>query len=131
MKTRKIYRQIIVALLLSAFLLQAFSKALIVTDYFADRTTYLANCENKSRPQLNCNGQCILMKKLQKEENRDQKNPERKAENKTELPSSTKSFFCIKLVPAETALIIKKGMLISTGNIVDQSFDIFHPPRFS
>ena len=112
-------------------MLQAFSKALIVTDYFADRETYLANCENKLRPELACNGQCILMKKLQKEENRDKKNPEGKAENKTELPSSSKSFFCIKLAPAETTSLVRKTILQSTGKIVDQSFDIFHPPRVS
>lgn len=118
-------------LLLSAFMIQAFSRALIVTDYYADRAAYLANCENKSRPQLNCNGQCILMKKLQKQESREQKNPESKTENKTELPSSTKSFFSVEVIPAETPAIVNKVIILSTGKIVDQSFDIFHPPRFS
>ncbi|WP_345229696.1 hypothetical protein [Olivibacter ginsenosidimutans] len=34
---------------------------------------YLAKCINKDRPQLHCNGQCVLMKKIRESEEREQK----------------------------------------------------------
>lgn len=36
---------------------------------------YIAKCINKDQPQLNCNGQCVLMKKIaEKEEKETKKN---------------------------------------------------------
>ncbi|WP_189626171.1 hypothetical protein [Sphingobacterium griseoflavum] len=34
---------------------------------------YLAKCINKDRPELHCNGQCVLMKKLKEQEKKDAK----------------------------------------------------------
>ena len=33
-------------------------------EYYSKMEIYLANCTNKKRPELHCNGQCILMQKL-------------------------------------------------------------------
>lgn len=34
---------------------------------------YLAKCINKDRPQLHCNGQCVLMKKIAEKERKEAK----------------------------------------------------------
>lgn len=33
-------------------------------EYYAKMEVYLEKCANKKRPELHCNGQCILMQKL-------------------------------------------------------------------
>ncbi|GGH63615.1 hypothetical protein HNQ91_002485 [Filimonas zeae] len=79
-------KQITSILLLLAFLLQTFSRTAIVLEFYANQQ-YIAQklCENKNKPQLKCGGKCQLHKKLQQEESKDEENPERKLENKTEI----------------------------------------------
>ncbi len=69
-----------------------------------------------------------MMKKLQQEEKKDQENPERKSENKTEIILSAKSF---SSVPAQYLILSKSKKLLpsSDGKSIDRSFDIFHPPK--
>lgn len=38
--------------------------ALPLVDYYIKMDAYLEQCSNRSRPELQCNGQCILMQKL-------------------------------------------------------------------
>jgi hypothetical protein len=78
---------------------------------------------------MHCNGKCQMMKKLQQEEKKDQENPERKSENKTEIILSTKSFFAT--VPTQCFIISNSKKLLpsSDGKSIDRSFDIFHPPQ--
>lgn len=38
--------------------------ALPLLDYYLKMETYLEQCTNKDRPELHCNGQCILMQKI-------------------------------------------------------------------
>jgi hypothetical protein len=39
--------------------------ALPLIDYYVKLNEYQQSCVNRSKPQLHCNGQCVLMKKLQ------------------------------------------------------------------
>jgi len=64
---------------------QSFDKALIVADYFARTSAYAKNCENKKKPQMQCQGKCQMMKKLEQQEKDNQSYPERKIENKQEV----------------------------------------------
>lgn len=59
--------------LISGFLLQAFSKQLIVTGYYVNKN-FIASflCENKNLPEKHCEGKCQLKKELQKDESRQQ-----------------------------------------------------------
>ncbi len=51
--------------MLIAVLLQTFSAAIAVSEYFANKKFITEQlCENRSRPQLHCNGKCYLKKKL-------------------------------------------------------------------
>jgi hypothetical protein len=76
-----------------AFASQTFNKAIIVLDYNTNTKSYAANCENKAKPKMHCNGKCQMMKKLKEEEKKDQQNPERKSENKNEFVLSSRSFY--------------------------------------
>jgi hypothetical protein len=120
-------KQITACIFLLAFAWQTFSKAFMVVDYFANTAAFAKNCENKKRPQLHCNGQCQLMKKLQKEEKKDQQNPERKAENKNEV-ISTKSYFATATNPELIAQESITHLLFSDNREIKISYSIFHPP---
>tara|TARA_R110000868_G_scaffold60556_5_gene184822 strand:- start:55 stop:396 length:342 start_codon:yes stop_codon:yes gene_type:complete len=48
---------------------------------------YIVNvlCENKDKPQLNCDGKCYLAKQLAKESEQNNQNPFEKKQSKTEV----------------------------------------------
>ncbi len=111
---------------LLAFALQTFSRAIIVFDYTVNSKSYARNCENKTRPQLHCNGKCQMMKKLKQEERKDQQNPERKAENKNEvLYLSVYTSPALRFIPLQAkqlyaTLQCKKEIKLPSA--------VFHPP---
>ncbi len=57
----------LVAILLCALLSMPWATKLSITIDFFVHQDYIATnlCENREKPELNCNGQCILMQKLQ------------------------------------------------------------------
>ncbi len=77
-------KQVVAFLLLFCFGLQTFYKGIVLIDYKINTTAYIQQCENKARPEMECHGQCQMMKKIKQEEKKEQKNPERKLENKNE-----------------------------------------------
>ena len=74
------FRKLATILLLVAFATQTFERAFLLLDYYTNTGSFAKNCENKLRPQLHCNGQCVLMKKLKEQENKEGQTPERKSE---------------------------------------------------
>ena len=42
-------------------------------DYEIHLPEYIAQCINKDRPELHCNGQCVLMKKIKEQEKEESK----------------------------------------------------------
>jgi hypothetical protein len=53
---------------LTGILLQTFSQAVIVAQYYANKDYIAKNlCENRDKPQLHCEGKCCLKKRLAKE----------------------------------------------------------------
>jgi len=79
-------RQCTAFLLLLAFLASSFSKAVIVADFYANQDYIAKNlCENRGNPKMHCCGRCLLRKRLARENNKDQNNPDRKADNKETL----------------------------------------------
>lgn len=75
----KVFNQIICFVLVSVFLLQTFSKTIILTDYQINKE-YIAKvfCVNKSKPKMHCNGKCHLKNELNKAEKKEHSstNPE-------------------------------------------------------
>jgi len=72
-------------LLLVAFFAQSFNQTFIVVGFYANQSHYARACENKSRPMLHCNGKCQLAKKFEQENKKEQQNPGRKLESKTQV----------------------------------------------
>ena len=123
--------QIVTFCIMAMLFAQTFSKNFIVIDYYANTSTYEKDCVNKNKPWMHCNGQCQMMKKMRQEENKDQQNPERKADNKNETVLSSKSFF-VQLTPPSFILLSSVSPRINTQNIpVGNACDIFHPPQRS
>jgi len=119
-------RYCLTLLLLCSLFAQQAGKLLLVADYFANKASYLALCENKSRPSLHCDGQCLLMKKMQKADKKDLPSPEKKLEWKIEV-LSRKSFY----TPLDHAAIrtdVSFFVPLSTGLPIDIPHSFFHPP---
>lgn len=81
-------------LLLLAFTVQHTGRLFLVADYYLNRSAYLEACINKYKPAMHCDGQCLLMKKIRKAEDKASSNPEKKLEWKDEV-FSRKSFYSV------------------------------------
>ena len=66
-------RTLSICVLLVALTLQSFYRSVMTLDYQIHLPEYLAKCINKDRPQLHCNGQCVLMKKIKEKEQKEAK----------------------------------------------------------
>lgn len=60
-------------ILLLALTLQSFYCSIMTVEYQLHLPDYIAQCINKDRPQLHCNGQCLLMKKIKEKEKKESK----------------------------------------------------------
>ena len=122
-----VFRTSIAILLLLSFFVQTFQQAFTVFEFYVNQS-YIASklCENRFRPMLHCDGKCILAKKLQQEEKKDQQNPERKLENKVEV------FSCsyIELDVSTYSTDHLHYFNYSETGLCDRSFPVFHPPCF-
>jgi len=111
---------------LLAFATQTFNRAIIMFDYATNTAAYAKNCENKAKPQMHCNGKCQMMKKLKQEEQKDQQNPDRKAEHKNEILLSSKSFF--PTVNFATSIQEHNFPLFNIGHAVKMPRMLLRPP---
>lgn len=112
-----------------SFFAQTFSNAVIVGNYYLNRTAYSENCENKDKPWMHCNGKCQMRKQIQQEEKKDQENPERRADSKADVVLSSKSFFANSDNILQITVLISKTTPLSIGTITSRGTDIFHPPQ--
>jgi hypothetical protein len=110
-----------------SFFIQTFQQAFTVFGFYVNQS-YIASklCENRYKPMLHCNGKCILAKKLRQEEKKDQQNPERKLENRTEV------FWCslIQVNIPVFPIMSSYGSDYPAASLIDRSFPVFHPPSF-
>lgn len=60
-------------ILLVVLTLQSFYRSIMVVDYQIHLPEYLAKCINRDKPELNCDGQCLLMKKIEEKEKEETK----------------------------------------------------------
>ena len=119
-------RQCTALFLLLAFMASSFSKAVIVADFYANQDTIAKNlCENKGNPKMHCCGRCQLRKRLAKDANQEQNNPERRLDNKDSLFVSNNTTGLNVPLLSETTL--PYGALIA-GLPVDRYAIIDHPP---
>ena len=114
--------------LILIFCCQLFEQGVITICFYANQKYIAANlCENRNMPQMHCNGTCQLHKKLNQDANKDKQNPERRNEGHNEV-SSSKTFFAQLNLPIYTN-IKKQYSIFCCNNIVDKTFQFFHPPQ--
>jgi len=120
------FRFVTAIFLLIAFAAQTFSQAVIVLDYYANRTSFAKHCENKAIPRMHCNGKCQMMKKIKEQEKQEQQNQEQKLENKNEVVSSRSFFASLQFheMVVNTSFNVSSKPAFPDG----QPRDIFHPP---
>ena len=117
-----------IPILILLLITQTFSQWVVVISFNLNRDYIAKNlCENRYRPRLNCNGNCVLMKKLKQQEKEQQNAP---AVLKTEIPAilvSSKSFFPTM---DNTASVVPRSYLplFNSGKPVGRTFSVFHPP---
>lgn len=119
---------IAVSIFILLLMTQTFSKWFVVMSFNLNRDYIVKNlCENRYRPVLRCNGNCVLMKKMKQEQKQEQSSP---APVKLEISSvvlSSKSFFATAEMPA-FASIIPYTNAGNFGKPIDRAASIFHPP---
>jgi len=120
------FKQLTVILLLTAFAVQTFNRAVIVFNYYTNTASFAKNCENKAKPMLHCNGRCQMMKKLKQEENKDKQNPERRNDNKDEVLFFSKNSFNIQ---NSNFFVVKQYPIINSSLTKDISLAFFKPPK--
>ncbi len=119
-------RKLITILLFLSFAVQTCSIALVFIDYYANKAAYEKICINKMRPMMHCNGKCQMMKKLREQEKKQDQQQE--SNIKLEVLSSA-SYFELPIHAPEQR--IKTSFPTQhIGQVVDQSYRIFHPPAF-
>jgi len=91
-------------------------------DYISKNT-----CENRYRPTLHCNGNCVLMKKISQQGKEEQNSG---AAEKVELPLiiiSSRSFFP-SLDHLVSVILPSCFPPVKTGKVIDRPQPIFRPP---
>ena len=121
-------RFIVVPILLVLVMTQSFSHWFVVLAFNINRDYIAKNlCENRYRPKMHCNGNCVLMKKLKEKEKEEQNQPAAKSEISIIVLSSI-TYFANTLPPVhvQTKTVYPESTLVKT---VDRSFAFFHPPQ--
>jgi len=111
-------------------LIQTFSKVLITLDYEANKA-FIAEflCINKSKPQLQCQGQCFLKKQLKKAEQAEEQTAGSNQKKSGDITLFCQALFALKPAPAPSAPVLPPSL--SSGAASGRPFALFHPPRFT
>jgi hypothetical protein len=107
--------------------MQTFSILFFIADYYINTKSFAANCINKDKSQMHCNGKCQLEKKINTGDNNDKQAPEKKIDNTNEVLSSKIFFTSVEIL--FKPLSKEKHMLTNTGIPVDRASGFFHPPK--
>jgi len=102
-----------------------------ILTYFQLNRTYIieAFCENKAKPQLHCDGQCFLTKKLQEAEDHDlETEGTRTAKQQIEIPSFLVAVPNLVSFRNEDPAI-ELPLLVNHYSYIRLT-TLFHPPKF-
>jgi hypothetical protein len=121
-------RFIVTPILILLVVSQAFSHWFMVMSFKMNQDFITKNiCENRYRPKLKCNGNCVLMKKLKQQEKEEQNSPVAVKLQISTIIISSRSFFAS--IDFGSGLIPKSYLpLLNTGKPVGRPVAIFHPP---
>lgn len=117
----------LIAFTLLLALISSNLSTLFVYAEFKANQRYIAEtlCENKDKPQLNCEGKCYLMKKL-----KDAEEKEKKQEKQAQKKAAYDLFFTTKALYSILAVTLPRGAKPKPSNIDLPQFsaEILHPP---
>lgn len=122
-------RLITTPILILLILTQTFSQWMVIAAFKINQSYIAKNtCVNRFRPQLHCNGNCVLMKKLKQQEKEEQNGQPTLKLDAPALILSSRSFFAsLPQIP-----VIYRNHSFSSfdeGHPIDRTFSFFHPPR--
>ena len=120
------FRCLSAILLVFAFAVQSFNGVFIVLNYYANTTSYSKDCVNKFRPQMHCEGKCVMMKKMIEAEKKDQQAPQLKLDMKNGVYTSNNigNLVADPVLQDQPKYFTVRSSKSSSGFL--QS--IFHPP---
>lgn len=120
---------IVVPILILLVMSQTFSHWFVVMGFKVNQHYIAKNlCENRFRPKLNCNGNCVLMKKLKQQEKEEQNSPVTLKLEASTIVISSRSFFTVAL--ANFSIDIPQTYLNSSeGKEIRMPRSFFHPPK--
>ncbi|MDN3669060.1 hypothetical protein QWY93_06950 [Echinicola jeungdonensis] len=113
-------------LLLVLMVIKILTAPVIYVD-FKMQQDYIAKvlCINKDQPEMHCNGQCILMKKLNKsgadQDQGTEQNPSQKRAFAELLPNTSIFTFAAQVIPADHVSFFE-------DNLQEVDLDTFVPP---
>jgi len=117
-----------VPILILLVMSQTFSHWFMIMSFKLNQDYIAKNlCENRNRPKLKCKGNCVLMKKLEQQEKKEQNSPVTLKFETSAFVISSRSFFAS--LDFASAFIPKSYLpLFNTGKPVGRILPIFHPP---
>lgn len=121
-------KRLAVTFIIPLILLQSCAGLFMMTAFYANQS-YIANnlCENRNTSMApTCGGTCVLMKKLKKERERENKNPELKFKD-FQLLAGLDDFKTLK----QPLVTVKKETSFYEGDLLYHAptlASIFHPP---
>lgn len=129
----KTFQQIGVVLVVGLLFLKSMVAPMLFLDYELRKDFIIQNyCENKDRPELNCDGKCYLAKRLEKAQQEDEQQATNQFVSKLfslEFHNSQNSSVTHELCTTETEpstnFFYQKR---TTKSVVSQ---VFHPPAFT
>jgi hypothetical protein len=122
-------RRLIAFTLLLALLSSILSKLFVYAEFKSNQAYIAATlCENRDRPELNCQGKCYLMKKLKAAEDK-----EKKQENQAQKKASVDLFFLNETIAPALVLTVPEKMKpsIQKFSLPEFNREIAHPPSLS
>lgn len=122
-------KQIIAIIFVTLYGLALVRPALPLVDYYVQLEAYKARCINKTRPEMKCNGQCILMQRLKAMQN-EQPEPTAPAPVKVNFEDYPIGFVISQDTDQINYLRNRTGRFFTSAELQPADFysEIFHPP---
>lgn len=112
--------------LLLALTLQSFYRCFMTMDYEIHLPEYIAQCINKNRPELQCNGQCVLMKKISEQEKNESKKNLIVYEYSSLYLHKTQLIF--DLIQPSEEVVVTHTSFFQTNYLFNHFSTVFRPP---
>ena len=112
-------------LLLFLFSIQSFETAIISLNFNLNQEFFASICDNKDKPEMNCNGKCHLKKQIKKHE-------KEKSDQKNLTQKEFELFIqCLDILKEKQVISNQKHLISYTESlhISQYFFDVFHPPK--